>query len=95
MEDKLKDQEKELERLVRRNKILTKRNIKLKEDCKKLEEENLKLVDEIDKYEALDINLEADDSICPECGHDVIIYTKPDGSSLKRCSEFPICKYKG
>ena len=84
----MEDLQKEVERLKRRNKILTKR-------CKKLEEENTKLCEELDLLEARNsaIMIEKLD-VCPECGEDLVEYTKPDSSVLTRCSNFPHCKYK-
>ena len=87
-DNKVNEMQKEIERLTKRNKVLTKR-------CKKLEEANKQLIEELEIYEATDIHLPPDEDICPTCGGDLIIMTKPDDSVLKRCNNFPFCKYKG
>lgn len=94
MKEKIKLLEKEVARLTRRNKILTKR-------IKKIEEENIKLQGEIEIYEEpwedeFKSNFKNDHfSICPKCGGEIHTYPKPDGTEIRRCDNFPTCKYKG
>jgi len=84
----MEDLDKEITKLKRRNKILTKR-------CKKLEAENIRLCEELDLIEAKNsVILTRELNICPECGEDLEEFVKPDDSVLIRCYNFPHCKYK-
>lgn len=81
---------KEIERLNRRNKIITKR-------VKKLEEANKNLINEIEELEALNENISShkiNTDACPECGDALYELVKPNGAILFVCNSMPRCSYR-
>ena len=86
MMDKDKFLQKEIDRLSRRNKLLTRR-------VKKLSEENQSLADELDKSEALAIRIPRN-NICPKCASDLETMTLYNNKVLEICSNYSTCKYK-
>ena len=88
VENKEKQLQKEIDRLLRRNKILTKR-------IKKIQLENESLVDELNEIEAVRSVRVVIQEACPHCGSGVSKTTIPSGRLLVMCDRYPTnCKYK-
>jgi len=88
------DKQKEIERLNRRNKLLSKR-------IKKLQEENQNLAKELDTVEQLaEIKQTPTKRVtgaqhCPKCGGHIDKVNAYKGKQVHICSNFPECTYRG
>jgi DNA repair exonuclease SbcCD ATPase subunit len=87
LEKKVVELQKELDHAKRRNKTLKNR-------IRRMEEENKRLIEELDTKEALESVIpEERDDICPDCGSELLIFNWPDGNGIIKCKRMPVCKY--
>lgn len=79
--------QKEVERLTRRNKILTNR-------ISRMAEENQELIDELAQYEVKKIVSKPKMHICPKCTKKLDEYPGPTNKIVLLCSDFPKCTFR-
>ena len=92
--EKLLDLHKQIDRLTRRNKLLTKRLKKLHEENQVLAKE-LDDLDQLKEYNNSPRRAAPVEDLCPKCGNHLDISNTYGGKTLYICSSFPKCTHRG